>query len=372
MVNILIDCHVFDQSLQGTTTYIKGIYLELIKDKKKNFYFVSHHYPLEKLFGTQENVHYLKYKSKNKFYRLLIELPSLIRKHKIDFAHFQYVVPPIKKCKYIVSLHDVLFLDYPQYFPFLYKLSKKFLYKWSAKNSDIVLTVSEFSKQRIQYHFDIENIYITPNAVEETFFQPYNKNEIQNQVFKKFGIENYFLFVSRWEPRKNHHLLLKVFVEKEYFKKYSLVFVGDEAIENIEYNNYFNSLAIEIKNKIFKLKKIDFDDLININRAAVLSVYPSIAEGFGIPPLESVACEVPTVCSNSTAMADFGFISDCLFNPLSTEDLNDKIKFVLSLSNDLSAKKEKLSKKYNWNFSAQQLNRAIQEFREKNNYFSKK
>ena len=66
--NILIDCHVFDQSLQGTTTYVKGIYLELVKDKTKNFYFVSHTYNLEEIFGTQENVHYIKFKSKNKFY----------------------------------------------------------------------------------------------------------------------------------------------------------------------------------------------------------------------------------------------------------------------------------------------------------------
>lgn len=356
--NILVDCHVFDQSLQGTTTYIKGIYLELIKDKTKNFYFVSHNYNLEDIFGKQENVHYIKFKSKNKFYRLLIELPQIIKKHNIDYAHFQYIVPPLKRCKYIVSLHDVLFLDYPKYFPFIYKVSKKILYKYSAKYSDIVLTVSEFSKNRIERHFNLQNIYITPNAVEASFYETYDKVAVQKQVSEKFGIQNYFLFVSRWEPRKNHHLLLKVFVEKEYFKEYNLVFLGDEAIENKEYNKYYKSLSHDIKSKIYKLNKISFNDLLLINRAAKLSVYPSIAEGFGIPPLESIACGIPTVCSNTTAMSDFNFMSDCLFNPFDAIDLDNKIRIALSDQN-LNDKKEKVFKKYNWRIAAKQIQVAV-------------
>lgn len=365
-VNFLVDCHVFDQSLQGTTTYIKGMYLELIKDKTKTFYFASHKYNLEEIFGKQENVNYINYKSKNKFYRLLIELPQIIKKNKIDYAHFQYIVPPLKRCKYIVSLHDVLFLDYPKYFPFLYKVSKKILYKYSAKYSDIVLTVSQFSKQRIEHHFKIKNIYITPNAVEECFFESYDKVEVQKQVLEKFGIENYFLFVSRWEPRKNHHSLLKVFVENQYYKDYNLVFLGDEAIENKEYNNYCQTLSNDVKSKIFKLNKIDFKDLLQINRAAKVSIYPSIAEGFGIPPLESIACETPTVCSNTTAMADFDFMADCLFNPFDTSDLNNKILKALSDTN-LKEKKEKVFKKYNWSLAAKQLEMAISENEINNN-----
>lgn len=365
-VNILVDCHVFDQSLQGTTTYLKGIYLELIQDKTKTFYFVSHKYNLEEIFGTQENIKYINYKSKNKFYRLLIELPLIIKKHKIDYAHFQYIVPPIKNCKYIVTLHDVLFLDYPSYFPFLYKVSKKFLYKCSAKYSDVVLTVSQFSKQRIEHHFKIKNIYITPNAVEESFFEPYKKDEVQQYVLEKFGIKNYFLFVSRWEPRKNHHSLLKVFVENQYYKNYSLVFLGAEAIQNKEYNSYYLNLSNDIKTKIFKLNKIDFKDLVQINRAAEVSIYPSIAEGFGIPPLESIACETPTVCSNTTAMADFDFMSDCLFNPHDTIDFNNKIQKALSDTN-LKEKKETVFKKYKWSLAAKQVQIAISENETNNN-----
>lgn len=348
---IFIDCHVFDQALQGTTTYIKGMYLELIKDKTKTFYFASHKYNLEEFFGTHENVNYINYKSKNKFYRLLIELPQIIKNNNIDYAHFQYVVPPIKNCKFIVTIHDVLFLDYPQYFPFFYKLKNKILFRFSAKYSDVVLTVSQFSKNRINKHFQIEDVLITPNAVDELFFENYDKLDAKEKAKEKFNIENYFLFISRWEPRKNHHSLLKVFVEANYYQNYNLVFVGDDAIENEEYEQYYETLPEEIKAKIFKFQKVNPNDLLIILRGATLSVYPSIAEGFGIPPLEAIAAEIPSICSNTTAMSDFDFMKDNLFNPLDIMDINDKIKKALN-DKDLTYKKQKLQEKYNWENSA--------------------
>jgi glycosyltransferase involved in cell wall biosynthesis len=357
-LKILVDCHVFDQSLQGTTTYIKGLYLELLKDSSMTFYFVSHHYNLEEVFGIHPNVVYLKFKSKNKFYRLLIEFPKLIKKYKIDYAHFQYIVPPIKRCKYIVTLHDVLFLDYPGYFPLIYKISKRTLYKLSAKYSDVVLTVSEYSKQRIQHHFKINSVFITPNAVDPIFYEEYDKQKAQEIAKLKFDIKNYFLFVSRWEPRKNHHLLLKVFVEYKYYEKYNLVFVGDDAIENKEYNTYFNNLSDGIKSKIFKYQKVSFQDLVIIIRGASLSVYPSIAEGFGIPPLESLAANIPTICSNTTAMSDFQFFNDCLFNPLETEDLKNKIDIGLN-DTKITQKKEAMKTMFNWKIASESFKKAI-------------
>jgi len=359
-LNILVDCHVFDQSYQGTTSYIKGLYLELIKDKTKTFFFISNSYNLEEIFKNHENVKYLKYSSKNKFYRLLIELPKIIKKNKIDYAHFQYIVPPIKKCKYIVTLHDVLFLDYPNYFPFLYKFSKKILYKFSAKRSDIVLTVSEYSKRQIQKHFKIQNIYMTPNAIDKSFFDSYDKEKEKLNVKEKFGIENYFLFVSRWEPRKNHDMLLKVFVENGYFKKYNLVFVGVQAIQNKKYDDYYKTLSDEIQRKIFKLKMVTFQEILMITRAARLSVYPSIAEGFGIPPLESLASNIPTICSNTTAMSDFNFMKDFLFDPLDPENLSNIVKVALACKN-FEDKKTYVKQNYNWELGSKQLKKAILE-----------
>lgn len=356
--NFLVDCHVFDGSFQGTTTYIKGLYQELIKDSSKTFFFVSYDYNLEDVFGTHTNVEYLRYTSKNKYYRLLFELPFLIKKHNIDFAHFQYVVPPIKRCRYIVTLHDLIFLDYPKYFPFSYRISKTILYYLSAKYADIVLTVSDFSKERIQHHFNIKDIVVTPNAVEEVFFEEYDKVECKLRVKEKFGIENYFIFISRWEPRKNHHTLLKAFVENEYYRNYSLVFVGKKAIENADYNLYYSKLSPAIKAKIHYFEGVDLPTILLLIRAANLSIYPSIAEGFGIPPLETLAAKIPTICSNTTAMADFHFIKENLFDPYDVNDLISKIDSTLNYQNSQDKRQEVLEK-YNWKNTASILLKSI-------------
>lgn len=351
--SIFVDCHVFDGNLQGTTTYLKGLYHELIKDKSKNFFLAAHNIEkLQSIFGIYENVTYLQYSSKNKFFRLLFDIPKLITQNKIDYAHFQYVVPPVKRCKYIVTIHDILFLDFPEYFPRFYRIKNSFLFKYSANKSEVVLTVSEYSKERIERHFNISDVKIIPNAVDSEYFKQYNKENEAQVVKNKFNLENYFLFVSRWEPRKNHLTLLKTFVENGYYKKYKLVFVGDDAIENKRYNNYYNLLGNEVKEQIISLKKIGFHDLVHLVRASTLSVYPSFAEGFGIPPLESIASSIPTVCSNTTAMSDFKFIGNCLFDPSSSDDLN--LKIMIALQDDLiEEKRNEVRLKYKWDLSAQ-------------------
>lgn len=357
--NIFVDCHVFDGNFQGTTTYLKGLYSELLKDKTKQFYFgASNTAFLETLFGTHDNLTYLSYKSKNKFYRLVFDIPRIIKENKIDFAHFQYVVPPIKACKFIVTIHDVLFLDFPEYFPLAYRIKNKFLFKTSAKRSDVVLSVSEYSKQQIQKHFGIEKVTLTPNSIDSIYFEEYNKNEAKKQVCEKFKVANYFLYVSRWEPRKNHDRLLRAFVENEYYKTHSLVFVGDKAIENKAYNDYYATLPQEIKATIFTFNKITYQDLLLLVRGADLSIYPSIAEGFGIPPLESLAAKIPTICSNTTAMADFQFFGDCLFNPLDVADLKNKIEIGLK-DTQIDQKRNLMKEKFTWQFAAEQFKKAI-------------
>lgn len=358
-IKIFVDCHVFDGNFQGTTTYIKGLYSELIKDKNFHFVLAANNIVfLETIFGSHNNVTYVQYKSANKFSRLLFDIPRIIKDNNIDYAHFQYVVPPFKKCKYIVTIHDVLFLDFPDSFPLAYRLKNKLLFKTSAKCSEVVLSVSEYSKKQVQKHFNIENVTVTPNAVDPIFFEAYDKTSAKELVKEKFSATNYFLYVSRWEPRKNHHRLLKAFVENEHYKKRSLVFVGDKAIDDIAYTEYYKSLPKEIKGAIFTFNKVNFEDLILLVRGADLSVYPSIAEGFGIPPLESLAANVPTICSNTTAMSDFQFFDDCLFNPLDLADLKTKIEIGLN-DTQISRKREAMRAKFSWEQAAQQFKKAI-------------
>ena len=150
-------------------------------------------------------------------------------------------------------------------------------------------------------------------------------------------------------------MLLKVFVEKEYYKNYSLVFVGQPAIDNPKFDTLYQSLPAEVTAKILILNKVSFQDLLLLIRAANVSIYPSKAEGFGIPPLESAAAGVPTACSSSTAMADFDFFGNTLFDPNSETEMHAAIQNALSGTNTHEISNN-IREKYNWEKSAYMLN----------------
>lgn len=363
--SIFIDCHVFDHGFQGTRTYIQGLYLELIKDKNTNFYFASHNIEnLKSVFGAAENVFYLKYKFENKFYRLLVDVPKLIVQNNIDYAHFQYIISPIKRCKYIVSTHDVLFLEFPQYFPRLNSLKNKILFKHGAKNADIILTGSQYSKNKIEHYLDVENVNVTVYGVEPIFFEEYDKNLVQENIQKKYGFKKYLVYISRHEPRKNHYRLLKSFIDLELYNDFHLVLIGDVTFRDKEFDQLLAKLEESIKNRVILINKVAFKDMIEILRGSTLAVYPSIAEGFGLPPLESIAAQIPTLCSKTTSMAEFDFFEEDFVNPLDIEELKRKIYNKL---NNIDIERQiELSKlvaeKYNWIIAAKQFKEILDNY----------
>ncbi|MBO5157152.1 MAG: glycosyltransferase family 4 protein [Prevotella sp.] len=327
MIKLLVDCHVFDGKFQGTRTYIQGLYSEMIKHKDIEFYFAAQDTNgLRNIFGNADNIHYVRLTSGGSLKRLAIEFPRIIKMYGIDYAHFQYISPLIKGCKEIVTIHDLLFLDYPQYFPLSYRIKNKYLFKRSAKRADILLTVSEFSTNEIVRHFHIggNKIAITPNAV-----LPISSNMKKVDVKTKWHLDKYILTVGRIEPRKNFLTLLKAFAELQLHKKgYKLMIIGAPDLAYTKFSNYYDALPNEISDAVI-MDKASFPELVSLYKNASLFVFPSLAEGFGIPPLEAIEYGCPLLCSNTTAMAEFGLPEKVMFNPTDTEELKKKIENIL-------------------------------------------
>ncbi len=357
-IKLFVDSHIFDDSLQGSRTYIKGLYSELIKsDLNVMFYFGA--YDIENLrneFGIHQNVRYVKYLTKNKYVRLTVDIPYNILKHRIDIAHFQYISPLFKLSREILTIHDVLFLDFPDLFPPGYRFKNKVLFNKSARRADYLLTVSEYSRQRISTHFGIKagNIHVISNGISSQYF---NYDRKLPDIKAKYNVDKYLLYVSRIEPRKNHVLLLKAFIELELWKKdYKLVLIGHKALNSPLFESSLTQLNDTIRKYIILVDESYGDELKSFYRNCALFIYPSLAEGFGIPPLEAVASKVPVLCSNTTAMGDFSFLGDNLFNPQLINELKEKI--LLSLNDgkrDFSSDSEYVRSKYNWNNSASEF-----------------
>ena len=345
-MKLLIDAHVFDGKFQGTRTYLEGLYKKLIEHKDIDFHFAAKEIDnLKSIFGEDRNVHYIKLQSNNSIIRLGYEYPAIIRKYHIDYAHFQYISPLIKCCKEIVTVHDILFMDYPQYFPFIYKFKNSCLFYLSAKRADMLLTVSNYSKQRISSKFGIntDKIYITPNAV-----LPIDQDIRITNVIKELELDKYILSVGRIEPRKNYLLLLKAFVDLQLYKEnYKLVLIGSPDLEYKDFFLYYNSLSKDIQQAII-IKGVSFPDLVTLYKSASLFVFPSLAEGFGIPPLEAIEYGCPLLCSNATAMAEFDLPDICSFDPNNINDLKDKMLYLLNNPIEWHDIRKRLHNQYNW------------------------
>ena len=363
---IFVDCHVFDEGFQGTRSYIKGLYAELVKDETKHFFLAAK--DLENLkseFGDLPNITYVTFKSKGTTRRLLLEIPKLIWKYKIQWAHLQYRVPPIKRCKYIVTTHDVLFIDFPEFFPRFERIESVINYRLSARVSEIVFTVSEYSKQKIAKHFGVKNAIVMPNGVPDVFFGDFDKAAVRRQIKDEFGIDDYLIYVSRREPRKNQHLLMKYFTELRLHEKMHLVFLGHETFKNPDFDAVWNALDEQAREKILLFPNMGFEKMLLLVRGATASAYPSSAEGFGIPPLETVAAKVPTICSNKTAMADFKFFGDDFFDPDNAAEFKQKLLKVATSPRDeaqLEQRRQIVKETYNWQNAAAIYNRALEKF----------
>jgi len=350
---ILVDCHSFDnEEFQGVTSYIKGLYLELIPLLPDcEFYMVSHSLEkIEPLFSKFENVFFLKLKSKNPVYRLIYEIPKLIIKNKIDWLHVQYKSPLLKFCKEIVTTHDVLFLDYPRFFDLKFRLLNSLFYKRSARRADILLTVSNYSKMQIHNHFNIplKEINVTPNGISSSLIELSKNDHSLSEVKVKYNLGEFVLYVSRIEPRKNHEAIVKAF-NTPLLSHLNVVFVGTETHKNVILENELDSCNVNV----IQLKKLTLSELASLYKLAKLTIFPSYCEGFGIPPLESLIFKTNCICSNTTAMNDYKEFMIDVFNPNDFIDLRNKVIKHLNSSFELNT--ENIVKNYSWSRASEIL-----------------
>jgi len=362
-IKLFVDAHCFDAEYQGSRTFVKEIYRELAHKNDIILFLAAYDLPkLKESFPATANTVFLQYKSKSSIIRLAFDIPRLIKKHQIDFAHFQYITPLIKNCKQVVTIHDVIFNDYPEEFSSTYRLFKKFLYKRSAATADILTTVSFFSKSSIQKHLQTKErgIHVLPNGVSEPFFEYYDKLEAKTYIKAKYGFERFILYVSRIEPRKNHKSLLKAFSDLGLHQKnYQLVFIGHSSLQ---VKGLKDAIPASVKKSVHFINGIDDTELLHFYRAAEIFIYPSKAEGFGIPPLEAGAAKVPVICSNTSAMKDFTFFGDYHVDPTDSELLRQKLSDLIKKNPEqaqLDAISETIKEQYSWKTSAEKLYHLI-------------
>ena len=366
-IRLFLDAHVLDQEFQGTRTFIREIYsLLACKEDVELFVAAFDTENLKRNFPGRENVHFIPYRSRSSLVRLGWEIPEMLKKYRIDYAHFQYITPLFKRSRYIVTIHDVIFSEYPDEFSLPYRVMKKMLYGRAARMADILTTVSEYSERSIRKFLRVgadKPIPIIPNGVASKFFLPFDRRQSADHIAQRYGLQKMILYVSRIEPRKNHVFLLKAFLELELYRKgHYLVMLGHQSIRIPELDDLLRSLPGEVRTFIFMSDSVNDSDLLEFYRAADVFVYPSRAEGFGIPPLEAAALRIPVICSNSSAMEQYRFFGAYHIDPYDLALLKSKLISILdeppaaAVLEDIS---RRVQAEYSWEHAAEALYKAL-------------
>jgi len=280
-----------------------------------------------------------------------IELPAYIKKQKNPLLINLINTAPLLLKNQIVTIHDLAFLRYPKWFSKRFYYFYRFLIPRIVVTSKKIITVSEFSKKEIVSILEVpeEKVDVIYNAVSEKF--KYNPS-IRKQ--------NYILTVSSLDPRKNLRNLILAF-KKANLKKYKLIIIGSK-------NKVFAD--VKIKTLIKEVSNVEFtgyvsdEKLIKLYQQAKLFVYPSLYEGFGIPPLEAMACGTPAVVSNVTSLPEIYGDAAYYVNPYDVNDIARGIYTVLkdeNLQMELIRRGLERVKLFSWENSAKKLLRIVEE-----------
>lgn len=280
---------------------------------------------------------------------------------------FNFVSFPIRRAvPSILFVHDLAHIHYPEFTsPRNLTWLNKFVPRSIAHASKIV-TISEHSRQDIATHYKValKDISIITPAVDHDEYKPQSAAKIA-AVRKKFNISQpYILSVCTLEPRKNLIGVLQAFEKlPETIKStYSLVLVGGKGWLGQELEDTFNRLAK--KYSVIKTGYVDDEDLPALFSGADVFVYPAFYEGFGMPPLEAMACGTPVITANNSSLPEVVGKAAITIDADDTAALTMSIEKVLTepkLARELSQKGLDQAKKFTWEASARKLVKIIQE-----------
>ena len=368
-MRIGIDARFFGLIGKGLGRYTQKLIENLEKIDNENQYVV---------FLRKDNFNEYQPKNKN-FQKVLadyqwytfaeqIKMPLLLNKFKFDLVHFPHFnVPFLYRKKFIVTIHDLILLQFPTFRgttlnPIFYKIkfwSYKFII-WSAiKRAKKVITVSNFTKKELLKYYKKylreEKIAVTYEAGSDAMENNEQNPLLDVEILKKYGIlKPYLLYVGNAYPHKNLERMILAFSSMNKDQKYQLVLVG-----KIDY--FYNRLKKLIEKKNIKdvvfLGQITDEILDMIYGESRAYVFASLYEGFGIPPLEAMSKNIPVISSDHPCMKEILEDGAYFFNGKEEKEISEAMKKIMEdeeLRKNLIEKSLNQIKKYSWEKMAEE------------------
>lgn len=320
-------------------------------------------------FGWQEKV--LFWWPKYLWTQARLSLEMLLRPVDLLFVP-AHTLPIIHPKKTVITLHDLAFEKFPQFYSFGQRKYLRFVYQFAVKKATRIIVPSWATKNDLEeiYQADPKKIVVIPLAYNKEEFKVINNQNKIDQVLRKYGIKKpYFLFIGRLEKKKGIEILLKAFhlflSEADQFRAgtynnsitFNFVLVGKPGYGYDEIKSQIPIRQPAGKCQIQTIGYVEQNDLPYLYNGAEIFIFPTFAEGFGLPILEAMACGIPVIASEIEPLKEIGGEAIIFFKSGDSEDLAEKIKGLINnqeLRKSLIQKGLEQVKNFSWQKCAQE------------------
>ena len=342
----------------GIGTYVTNLVRGLARlDRDHEYRLICHPYDEEFCRSLGPNFSALPDLAGNYSVREQFAIPYDVWRAKVDLFHApHYVLPPLVPSKSVVTIHDCIHLRFPQYLPnrVAHYYARYFMAS-AARKASRVLTVSEASKRDIMHflHTPSEKIDVVYNGFDERLSAPTPEEEAR--VRDRFQLDAPFvLYAGNIKPHKNVDRLIEAFAKLRTrgLGHVNLLIIGDEISKYSSLRRLVH--RHQIRQQVRFLGFVETNTLAALYRLARVFVFPSLYEGFGLPPLEAMASGTPVIVSNTSSLPEVVGDAALLIDPRNADAIADAMVRVLTdegVRSDLVRRGFERVKQFSWDRS---------------------
>jgi glycosyltransferase involved in cell wall biosynthesis len=353
-----VDAHAIGRKLTGNEVYVRSL-LSAFAAVDQSAEFIAY-LSVDDANGAVPSRFQRRRVSANPFVRLGYELAARVRQDRPELLHVQYTAPLACPVPVVATVHDVSFLEHPEYFSASRALQLRATVGRTVASAARILTVSEFSRDAISraYHMEPDRITVVPNAAA-SLYQPVAQHVAAARIRERFGLTNPFILtVGDLQPRKNQVGLIRAFAGMlRTFPQlpHDLVLAGKEHFHAFEVREAARRSGLA--GRIHFTGFVPDQDLLQLYNACEFFVFPSFYEGFGLPVLEAMACGKAVACSSTSAVHEVADAAAILFDPNSVDDMARALIDLAvdaELRNRMSRLGAQRAAQFSWRRSAEQ------------------
>ena len=324
--------------LGGSVVYAKNLIEEISNIDKTNDYYIYINKESKKLkfnIGSNFKIRVLNFNYSSVYLRYFWEqfiLPFYLFKDKIDLIHSPgYVTPILSTVKKVVSILDINYKGHSNNMKFTKRILLGIMVNLSARVSNSIITISEFSKKQIIKHTNSKAHKINVTLLSGSSDLNISNNITEELIKSKYRINSdYIICFGGSSPHKNILKLIKsiknILINKSNLKLVIVGYVNNEIYDNIK--------KLKLEDCVITTGFIPDEDVNPLISYAKVFIFPSLYEGFGIPLLDAQSCGVPVVSSNAGSLTEVGGSETYYFDPKSKIDIYNTVSKVINLLDD--------------------------------------